>query len=90
MFISQTSYIGKALQKFSMSNPKVIATLLAQHFRLLVCRSPDTKEELAKLRKVSYANAVGSVICSMVCTRPDLSYALSMINRFMTNLGRAH
>ena len=42
------------------------------------------------MSKVPYASAVGSLMYSMVCTRPDLAYAASLVSRFMANPGRAH
>nr|CAD1816982.1 unnamed protein product [Ananas comosus var. bracteatus] len=32
-----------------------------------------------------YSSAVGSIMYAMVCTRPDISYAVSMVSRYMTN-----
>ena len=39
---------------------------------------------------VPYANTVGNLMYAMVCTRPDLSQAISMISRYMHDLGRGH
>ncbi|KAL7150071.1 hypothetical protein ABFS83_05G083800 [Erythranthe nasuta] len=42
------------------------------------------------MANVPYANAVGSLMYCMVCSRPDLAYAASVISRFMADLGQAH
>ena len=42
------------------------------------------------MSKVPYANAIGSVMYSMICTRPNLAFALSLISRFMSNPRREH
>ena len=42
------------------------------------------------MRKVPYAKAVGSLMYTMLCTRPDIYYTVGMVNRFQTNLGQAH
>ena len=42
------------------------------------------------MSRVPYASAIGSIMYSMTCTRPDVSYALSMVSHFQGNLGRAH
>nr|GEX34465.1 integrase, catalytic region, zinc finger, CCHC-type, peptidase aspartic, catalytic [Tanacetum cinerariifolium] len=39
---------------------------------------PKTNEELDKMRRVPYASAIGSIMYAMMCTRPDVSFALSM------------
>jgi len=40
--------------------------------------------------EVPYANAVGSLMYAMVCTRPDLAYSVSLVSKFMENLGKTH
>lgn len=42
------------------------------------------------MEKIPYANMVESIMYSMVCTRPDMAYALSRINRYMANPGKVH
>lgn len=39
---------------------------------------------------VLYANAIGSVMYVMVCSKPDIAYAVSVLSRFMSNLGEFH
>jgi len=40
--------------------------------------------------RVSYASVVESLMYSMVCTRFDLAYAVSTVNRFISKPGRQH
>ena len=40
--------------------------------------------------KIPYASIVGSVMYTMVCTRPDISHAISVASRFMANPGIEH
>ena len=42
------------------------------------------------MKKVPYQSVVGSLMYAMVCTRPDLSYAVGVVSRFMSNPGEAH
>ena len=39
---------------------------------------------------VPYASAVGSLMYGMVCTRPDISYVVSVISRYMGNPRNGH
>ncbi|XP_075499418.1 secreted RxLR effector protein 161-like [Primulina tabacum] len=39
---------------------------------------------------IPYASGVGSVMYGMVCSRPDLSYNMSVVSRYMENPGEAH
>ncbi|KAM1899939.1 hypothetical protein ACFX14_028942 [Malus domestica] len=37
-----------------------------------------------------YASLVGSLMYAQVCTRPDLSFTISVLGRFQSNAGEAH
>src|SRR4051812_34107458 len=40
--------------------------------------------------KIPYALAIRSIMYAMVCTRPDVSYALSDKSRYQANPGESH
>ncbi|XP_038697978.1 secreted RxLR effector protein 161-like [Tripterygium wilfordii] len=42
------------------------------------------------MSKIPYASAIGSIMYAMVCTRPDVSYALSVTSRYQGNPGECH
>ena len=42
------------------------------------------------MSKVSYSSAVGSLMYAMVCSRLDLSYAMSLVSRYMSNPSKEH
>ncbi|XP_045817459.1 secreted RxLR effector protein 161-like [Trifolium pratense] len=42
------------------------------------------------MESTPYASGVGSIMYGMVCSRPDLSYAISVVSRFMANPGQVH
>lgn len=46
--------------------------------------SPKSDVDIEHMSRVSYSSAIGSLMYVMVCTRPDLSYALSFF--FWTNM----
>nr|GEX05656.1 retrovirus-related Pol polyprotein from transposon TNT 1-94 [Tanacetum cinerariifolium] len=46
--------------------------------------------DVERMSKVSYENAVGSLMYLMVCTRPDIVYAVSVVSRYLVNLGKNH
>src|SRR3954469_3092678 len=37
-----------------------------------------------------YASTIGSIMCAMLCTRPDVALAVSLTNRFQSNTGMDH
>ena len=40
--------------------------------------------------QVPYSNAVGSLMYTMVCTRPDISHAVGIMSNNMHNLGKGN
>ena len=42
------------------------------------------------MSKVPYSSAVGSLMYVMVCSRIDLSYAMSLVSRYMSNPGKEY
>ena len=47
-------------------------------------------EEENMIRQVPYASAMGSLMYTMLCTRPDIYYSVSMVNQYQLNLGPKH
>lgn len=88
--ITQTEYFHKIIKKFQLDEAKSVKTQFAKHFKLSVLQSPVTEHELAGMKPVPYANLVGSLMYDMVCCRPDLVHALSMVSRYMCIPRRAH
>jgi len=73
-----------------MSKSKPVSTPLAAHFKISFEFCPKTDEELEMMSNIPYSSAVGSLMYAMVCTRPDLAYAVSMVSRYMHNPGKYH
>jgi hypothetical protein len=90
LFLSQHGYIQKVLRHFNMHDSKPISTPIAPHFKLSSSQSPNTDSEFEYMSKVSYSSAVGSLMYAMICSRPDLSYAMSLVSRYMSNPGKEH
>ena len=88
--LSQECYINKVLSQFGFLELKPVTTPLAQHFKLSHLQAPKTKEDISYMEKVPYTNLVGSIMYIMVCTRPDLCQAVSVVSRFMGNPGIEH
>ena len=50
----------------------------------------STTDEQSMIDKVPYASAIGFIRYAMLCTRPDVSYALSVTSRYQANPGIQH
>ena len=42
------------------------------------------------MKNVPYANGVSALMYAMVHTRPNISYVVSIVNRYMHNLRKGH
>ncbi|GKE82114.1 hypothetical protein Tco_1552114, partial [Tanacetum coccineum] len=60
------------------------------HFKLSLKDCPVKDYDVKRMSKVPYANAVGSLMYLIVCTRPDIAYAISVVSRFLANLSKDH
>ncbi|KAG8484966.1 hypothetical protein CXB51_021384 [Gossypium anomalum] len=58
--------------------------------KLSVQLSPSTNTEQEYMLQVLYSNVVGSLMYTMVCTRPDIPQAVSIVSRYMHNPGKGH
>ena len=73
-----------------MEESKVVTLPLAPHFKLSLAMCPHNEEEKGLMSTVPYESVVGSLMYLMVCTRPDLAYAMSKVSRYMSNPGKPH
>nr|CAE03834.3 OSJNBb0013J13.11 [Oryza sativa Japonica Group] len=90
LFLSQQSYIKKVLEHFNMHDAKPISTPIAAHFKLSALQCASTDEDVGYMSRVPYSSAVGSLMYAMICSRPDLSHAMSLVSRYMANPGKEH
>ena len=73
-----------------MESTKLVATPLIAHFRLSTLLSPNTDAKCDCMSQVPYTSVVGNTMYVMVCTRPHLSQAFSVVSKYMTNLKKEH
>ena len=83
--LSQSGYIDKVLKRFSMQDSKRGFLPMSHGIKLSKSQCLTTKDERERMDKIPYASAVGSIMYAMLCTRPDVSYALSMTSRFQSD-----
>ncbi|GKA16113.1 hypothetical protein Tco_0695860 [Tanacetum coccineum] len=86
----QEKYTGKVLEKFNTKDAEARCQPLGNHFKLSKKQAPKTEASKRRMDKVPYALAVGSVMYTMVCTRPDIAHAVGVVSRFTSNPGREH
>ena len=79
--LSQSTNIDKMLNRFSMQGSKRGFLPMSHIISLSKTQCPMTTDERERMSKIPYALAIGSIMCVMLCTQPDVSYALSMTSR---------
>jgi hypothetical protein len=77
IFVSQAKYARSLLDKFRMEDYKISPTPMEKGLKL------SSKIDSKAVSESLYRQLVGSLIY-LTTTRPDLSFAMSFISRFMT------
>ena len=88
--LSQSTYIDKMLMRFSMDQSKRGFLPMVHGVSLSKSMCPKTQEERDHMSRIPYASATGSIMYAMLCTRPDVSYALSVTSRYQADPGEGH
>jgi ATP-binding cassette subfamily B (MDR/TAP) protein 1 len=88
--LSQSDYIRRILERFSMHTARSAMTPLPANLRLSRKDCPTPGPEGDHMKSVPYAPAVGLLMYAMVAMRPDIAYAVDIVSRFMHNPGRPH
>ena len=52
---------------------------MLQHVKLSKTQNPTTSKDREKMKVITYASAIGSIMYAMLCTRPDVCLAIGSI-----------
>ena len=88
--LSQETYIKRILKHYHMQDSKPMDTSVDKSLSLSRDMCPKTSKEKEKMSKIPYASAVGSLMYAMICTRPDICYAVGLVSRYKSNPGQKH
>ena len=61
-----------------------------QGVKLSSAQCPTTAEDIEEMSVIPYASAIGSIMYAMLCTRPDVNLAVSLVGRYQSNPGMEH
>ena len=61
-----------------------------QGVRLSSAQCPTMTEDKEEMSVIPYASAIGSIMYAMLCTRPDVNLAVSLVGRYQSNPGMEH
>jgi hypothetical protein len=88
--LSQSSFIDTIITCFSLTDAKPYNTPMVPSATYSKRDSPSSPTDLARMRKVPYREAIGSLMYVAVTTCPDISFAVSTLSQFLDNPGEAH
>jgi hypothetical protein len=88
--LSQDAYIDKILNRLNMQDSKKCFLPMTHGITLSKNQYPSTPDEQERMRGIPYASAIGSIMYTVLCTYPHVSYALSVMSRYQSNYDEAH
>jgi hypothetical protein len=83
--LSQEPYIDEVLARFNMQNSKKGFLSFKHGVALSKKQCPSTPKSIESMKAVPYASACGSLMYVMLCTRPDICFAIGMVSRYQSN-----
>jgi Reverse transcriptase (RNA-dependent DNA polymerase) len=92
--LSQPTYIQSIIDEYIHLGPDRIfnATLtpMLENLHLSETQCPSTDEEKQRMAQFPYRQVVGKLLYLSIATRPDISYAVGVLCRFLKNPGKEH
>ena len=61
-----------------------------QGVKLSKTQNPTTTEDRERMKVIPYALAIGSIMYAILCTRPDVCLAISLVRRYQSDPGVDH
>ena len=80
LLLSQNSYIDSILHRYGFKDSKQISTPMDPNVQLTSAQSSTTTKEFAAVRNVPYHEAIGSLMYTMLGTRPDICFAIQTVS----------
>ena len=88
--LSQEAYINKVLERYRMKDCSLSVALIVKGDRFNLNQCPKNNLEREQMQNIPYALAVGSLMYTQVCTRPDIAFVVGMLGRYQSNPGLDH
>ena len=83
LIISQSHYVDNILGKFDKDNSGISKTLVDATLHL-------SKNKGESVSQVEYSKVIGTLMCLMSCTRPNITYSISKLSSYTSNPGAKH
>ena len=88
--LSQAHYVDAILQRYNMDNARPAGAPIDPNVELAKPTEDATAEERKHMATVPYMSAIGSLLYLAQATRPDLSFAVSLLSRYSSDPRPVH
>ena len=78
----------KVSRDIVMENAKPLSKPLSMHIKLSKDEYPKSYDEKEFMNKILYQFAIGSLMYAMITTRSNIAFAIGVVCRFLSNLGK--
>lgn len=85
--INQAQCVKDLLERFNMTDCRPVATPMDPGLELSSRDCPQTPDEKLKMKDKDYRALIGSLQYLSVATRPDITFAVSKLSRYLQNPG---
>ena len=85
-----STYLDKILKKLKMDQSKKGFLPVLQGVKLSKTQNPTTTEDRERMKVIPYASAIGSIKYAMLCTRPIVCFAMSLVRGYNIDAGVYH
>ena len=85
IFLYQLHYVEKILRKYNFHDHKSVANPFDNSVHLFPVNNDD-----GIFNQKDYASIIGSLRYATDCTRPDIAYAIGVLNRFTSKPSKDH
>jgi len=85
--LSQKSYINKVLERFRMEHCSAGIVPIQKGDKFSQMQCPKNDLERKTIESIPYASVVGSLMYVQTYTRPDISFAVGVLDQYQSNLG---
>lgn len=83
-------YLESILNKFKIQNYNIVKTSISKRIKLSNKMSPANHKKLDEMKFISYGQAIGSIMYAMICTKPNLAYAISLVSIYQSKPTTEH
>jgi len=80
--LCQSAYIQKVLKRFNIADAHTLSTQLSSASKLEGTPGARDEGEDSEVNEIVYHSMIGSLMYLMLCTRPDIAFAVGALSRY--------